>query len=140
MRLLLEVEPVRVNPRTDAPKTIEQMERELDVHDALQYQQSAQSNSYGFRYMRDVHGQYQRSTERLATIQYAYARWLLGIDDYYLTLKPVAGHAIAHRPHRRGHGDHTPVAAAHPAAMDLARQRLLTPWTPGAWRRQESEQ
>lgn len=35
-------------------------------------------------------------TARLATLQYAYSRWLMGIDDYYLTL----GVRLAHRPHR----------------------------------------
>lgn len=136
MRLLLEVEPVRVNPRTDAPKTIEQMEREFDVADALQYQRSASANHTSFRRSRKLAG-----TERLATEQYAYARWLMGIDDYYLTLTDRRG--TTPRPHRRvsaGHGDHTPAAALDPAAIDLAQRRLLTPWTPGAWRRQESEQ
>ena len=135
MRLLLEVEPVRVNPRTDTPKTIEQMEREMDLADALQYQRSASANHISFRRSRKLTG-----TVRLATEQYAYARWLMGIDDYYLSIPVTERRGTTPRPHRRvsaGHGDHTPRAALDPAAMDLARQRLLTPWTPGAWRRSD---
>lgn len=133
MRLLTEIEPVKRNPDTDEPKTIEQMERELDLVDAARIQAAARSNHTSVRANAALVG-----TARLATEQYAYSRWLLGIDDYYLTLTDRRG--TTPRPHRRvssGHGDHTPAPALQAAAIDLAQRRLLTPWTPGAWRRSD---
>lgn len=62
------------------------------LEDARRMQASAASNSAAVRRM-EVIGLI--STTRLAAEQYAYVRWLMGIDDYWLTLDR---RTIKHRP------------------------------------------
>lgn len=116
MRLLTEIEPVKRNPAASTPKSVEEICREFDVSDAARYQRSAAMNSEAYR--RNGNN---TATALLATIQYAYARWLLGIDDYYLSLP----YHLPHRDHRQGQPWHTP----RPAGQWL--ERTPTPWHSG---------
>lgn len=92
MRLLTEIEPTKRNPDTSTAKTVEEICRAMDVEDASRYQLAAYANHEAWMTQKLYLG----GTARLATLQYAYSRWLMGIDDYYLTL----GVRLAHRPHR----------------------------------------
>jgi hypothetical protein len=116
VRLLTEIETIKRNPAASTPKSVEEICRELDVSDAARYQRSAAMNSEAYR--RNGNNS---ATLTLATIQYAYARWLLGIDDYYLSLP----YHLPHRQHRQGHGWYTPRAGGKWP------ERTPTPWHSG---------
>lgn len=62
--------------------------------DARRYQSAAQANSASAR------GGVRPATARLASEQYAYVRWLMGIDDYWLTMRQTI--------HPRGSFDRLP--------------------------------
>ena len=96
MRLLTEVEPTKRNPDTDNPKTIEQIEHEMDVSDAKWWQRAAAMNASAVIRLRCT-GDPLPGTEAAASAQYAYARYLMGIDDYYFSLPRSL--RVHHRPH-----------------------------------------
>ena len=66
----------RVPPQPDVPIEVQLWQNTLE--DARRIQAAAAWNSWGDRKL--------MATARLATEQYAYVRWLMGIDDYWLSL------------------------------------------------------
>ena len=120
MRLLTEIEPERRNPKEDE-RSLDQILHDLDVADAARYQKSAAMNYASAK--KYHHSERPSSTALLATIQYAYARWLLGIDDYYLSLP----YHLPHRAHRQELAApwHTP----RPGSGGVV--RTPTPWHSG---------
>ena len=98
MRLFTEQPVVQRKPDTEGVKTVEQMLHDWDMHDAQAWQNAAERNHNTLlRGRASFPMQYYPSTELLAAKQYAYARKLMGIDDYYDTLP---GARLPARPHR----------------------------------------
>lgn len=85
MRLLTEIEPQRRASDDALPDHIEMGVRiaGMKIWDASRYQAAAALNSAAVRF----HFPDLPATRMMACEQYAYARWLMGIDDYWLTLE-----------------------------------------------------
>jgi len=60
---------------------------QLKLHDARTLQPTAAVNSAVVRNNRDAGLRWLAGTETYAAEQYAYIRWLMGIDDYWLSTK-----------------------------------------------------
>lgn len=101
-RLFTEQPVQRRRPGEAEPKTVEQILSEQDLSDAAAWQQAAALNASAIlRGRLSVPPRAYVSTELLAQKQYAYARYLLGIDEDYLDLP---GARLPARPHRTAAG------------------------------------
>jgi hypothetical protein len=98
MRLFTEQPVVQRKPDTETTKSLHEILHDWDVSDAKAWQNAAALNSNTLLRGRvSFPVRYYPSTELLAAKQYAYARKLMGIDDYYDTLP---GARLPTRPHR----------------------------------------